>query len=73
MDGNRKERSNNVDLPTDREIQNCMADLDARGVTVEAECVCGATTEATALPGESVDVTICRSCATGHLRSVGKL
>jgi len=73
MDGDRKDRSNNVDLPADRQIKNRMADLAARGVTVEAECVCGATTEATALPGESVDVTICRSCATDHLRENGLL
>jgi len=52
----------------ERRVTNKLADLEQRGEAVEAECHCGSTTEATALPEESIDVTICRSCATDHAR-----
>jgi len=57
-----------IGLPSKGELEQRMAALEQRGETVEAECHCGTTTEATALPGESVDVTICRDCATDQAR-----
>ena len=52
----------------ERRVTNKLADLEQRGETVEAECHCGSTSEVTALPEETVDVTICRSCATDRAR-----
>jgi len=58
--------------PTEQQFKNRVADVDARSVTAELRCgECDDRTEAKVLPGESVDVTICRSCATDHLRTTG--
>jgi hypothetical protein len=57
-----------IEPPSKGDIERRMTVLEQWGETVEAECHCGTTTEHTALPGESVDVTICRDCAERHLR-----
>lgn len=61
-----------IELPTKDDVEQHMAELESRGVTSELRCThCDELTEATVLPGESVDVTICRSCATDHARKAG--
>ena len=63
-----------IELPSKGELEQRMTVVEQHGVTTELRCgECDDLTEATALPEESIDVTICRSCATEHLRSAAFL